>query len=106
MNPSIYEYVLNPKTTFNKLPWTTDYWVNSQFEHILGRHRHFVKPENLSGINILGKGSKSVSAKMMGPLVRIYFMGMLVTCQGKGNLRGRCSYHCVPALAGEDKSSG
>ena len=42
----------------------------------------------------------------MGPLVRIYFMGMLVTCQGKGNLRGRCSYHCVPALAGEDKSSG
>ena len=41
----------------------------------------------------------------MGPLVRIYFIGMLVTCQGKGNLRGRWRYHCVLALAGEGKSS-
>ena len=94
------------KPFFTLLPWATDYWVNSQFERILGRHRHFVKPENLSGTHILGRGSKSVSAKRMGPLVRIYFMGMLVTCQGKGNLRGRCSCHCVLALAGEDKSSG
>ena len=34
-------------------------------------------------------GRLIVSAKRMGLLFRIYFIGMLVTCQGKGNLRGR-----------------